>query len=81
MYINLKKSNANNYKMARLSLKVQLGTQEGMLYVSLSKADSRKGLEVREVFAAAGELCTSLHALFSLCLGLPTSPSALNTGK
>lgn len=38
--------------MARVIQKVRLGTQEDILYQSLSKADARKGLKTREVFAA-----------------------------
>lgn len=49
MYINVKKSNVNNYTMARVSLDVKAGTQEGIWYISLSQANNRKGLEAREV--------------------------------
>lgn len=38
--------------MARAIQKIRLGTQEDILYQSLSKADGRKGLGTREVFAA-----------------------------
>lgn len=50
--------------MARVNLKIKLGTKEGILKISLPKADGGMGLEVREVCAATGELCTSLHAWF-----------------
>lgn len=73
MYINLKKLNVNNYKMARVSLKIRLGTQEGILYISLSKADGGRGSEgaqplgsfvllwmLYSVFAVASPL-TRLH--------------------
>lgn len=50
--------------MARVNLKIKLGTKEGILNISLPKADGGMGLEVREVCAATGELCTSLHAWF-----------------
>lgn len=57
--------------MARVNLKIKLGTKEGILNVSLPKADGGAGLEVREVFAATGELCTSLHAWFCSLLCPP----------
>lgn len=50
--------------MARVNLKIKLGTKEGILNIGLPKADGGMGLEVREVFVATGELCTSLHAWF-----------------
>lgn len=58
MYINLKKSNVN--KMARGTQKVRLGTQEGTLYQSLSKADGRKGLgDEGSVHSCLGAGCLS----------------------
>ena len=50
--------------MARVNLKIKLGTKQGILNISLPKADGGMGLEVSEVFVATGELCTSLHAWF-----------------
>lgn len=63
--------------MARASVKIKLRTQEGILYVSPFKADGRKGLAARQLFAALWGFCTSRHASISLCLGLSATLSAL----
>ena len=72
MYIALKKSNVSNYcKMAGVDVKTQLRTQEGILYISLSKAEGRKGLAAREAFAAVWGRCTSVCFVSSLPWSLP----------
>lgn len=60
---------------------IKLGTQEGVLCISVSQATSRQGLEATEAFAAIWVPCTSLSVLFSLYLCLATSLSALKLGK
>lgn len=78
MYINVKKSNVNNYTMARVSLDVKVGTQEGIWYISLSQANNRKGLEAREVLG--GFVPLSVPSLV-FALASPLACLLLNLGK
>ena len=67
--------------MARVNLKIKLGTKEGILNISPPKADGGMGLEVREVCAATGSFAPLCMLGSVFCLDLPASPSDLHLRK
>lgn len=78
MYINLKKSNVNHYKMARASLKIKLGTQEDISYPRLMAERTKGQGKCLQLIRGSVPL---LSALFSLCLGSLLACLPLNMGK